>query len=54
MGRLNIYLPDDLEERFRKEAGRRFGAKKGSLGKAIVEAVESWIKAEPEIKISRT
>jgi len=44
MGRLNVYLPDELEERFRKEVGRRFGAKRGNLKKALVEAVELWIK----------
>ena len=46
MGRLNIYLPNNVEEKFRMEVGRRFGAKKGSLGKAIVEAVELWIRTE--------
>jgi hypothetical protein len=44
MGRLPIKIPDDLEEKFRKEVGRRFGAKKGSLKKAIMEAIELWVK----------
>lgn len=44
MGRLPIKIPDDLEEKFRKEAGKRFGAKKGSLKKAIMEAIELWMK----------
>jgi len=52
MGSLHIDLPKNLEERFRMEVGRRFGAKKGSLGKAFVEAVELWIKTDPDHKAS--
>ena len=44
MGRLPIDVPDDLEDKFRREVGRRFGAKKGSLRKAIIEAIELWMK----------
>lgn len=44
MGRLNVILPDDLEEKFRKEVGKRFGAKRGSLSEAFREAVELWIE----------
>jgi len=46
MGRLNVSLPDDLEEKFRKEVGRRLGAKKGNIQKAFKEAVELWIAKE--------
>lgn len=48
MGRLNVDLPDDLEERFRNEVGRRFGAKKGNLKKAFKEAVELWMKTSKD------
>ena len=44
MGRLNVTLPDDLIEKFRKEVGRRLGAKRGSLSKALKEAIELWMK----------
>jgi len=44
MGQLNITLPDDLEERVRKTAVKKFGAKKGFLSKAFVEALEEWLK----------
>jgi len=44
MGRINVYIPDDLEEKFRKEAGRRLGVKRGNLSKAFAEAVELWLK----------
>ena len=44
MGRLNVTISDDLEERFRKEVGKRLGAKKGVISKAFKEAIEQWIK----------
>ena len=44
MSRLNIDLPDDLEERFRNEVVRRFGAKRGNLKQAFIEAIELWMK----------
>lgn len=44
MGRLYVSLPDNLEDRFRKEVGKRFGAKKGIISKAFKEAVELWLK----------
>ena len=40
MGRVDIILSDDLERELRLEAGRRFGARKGSLKKAI----KLWLK----------
>jgi hypothetical protein len=44
MRRLNTQVTEDLDDRFRKEVGKRFGAKKGSLRKAVTEALELWIK----------
>ena len=44
MGRLYVSLPDDLEDRFRKEVGKRLGAKKGVISKALKEAIEQWMK----------
>ena len=43
MGKMTAILPDELEERFRQEVGKRFGAKKGTITKAFIEAVELWI-----------
>ncbi len=31
MGRIDINLPDDLENKLRMEVGRRMGAKRGAL-----------------------
>jgi hypothetical protein len=44
MGRLPICIPDALEEKFRREVGRRFGEKRGNLKKAMMEAIELWMK----------
>jgi len=44
MGQLNIKIPDDLEEKVRLIASRKFGLRKGYLTKAITEALEEWVK----------
>lgn len=44
MGRLNLDIPDELEEAFREKAMKKFGFKRGSLNKALTEAVERWVK----------
>lgn len=46
MGRIDINLPDDLENKFRMEAGRRLGARRGSLTDAIVDAIEIWLEED--------
>ena len=44
-------MPDDLELKFREKAMKRFGVKRGYLKKALLEAVDFWIKGElPPIK----
>jgi hypothetical protein len=43
MGRMQIVLPDELENRLRKKAALVFGLKKGSISKAIGTAIESWL-----------
>jgi metal-responsive CopG/Arc/MetJ family transcriptional regulator len=49
MGRIDINLPDELENKLRMEAGRRLGARRGSLTDAIVDAIETWLD-EDEVK----
>ena len=43
MGKMSVVIPDKLEERFRQEVGKRFGAKRGTITKAFIEAIELWI-----------
>ena len=44
MGQVNLNIPDELEEKLRKLAVEKFGARKGFLTNAIVEALEEWIE----------
>jgi len=44
MGRIDINLPDDIENKLRMEVGRRMGAKRGALTEAIVQAIDAWLE----------
>lgn len=44
MGRIDVILPDKLEEKFRKKVFEKFGMKRGNITLAIQEAIEQWIK----------
>jgi hypothetical protein len=54
MGRINIILPDDKEEKLRMTVGRRMGAKRGNFTEAIIEAIDAWIeKSEEEPRVKK-
>lgn len=53
MGTIKFDVPDELENRFREWAMKRFGHKRGSLGKAGEEAVSVWV-AEQDIDLEIT
>lgn len=44
MGRVDIILPDDLEQRFREEVFKRLGMKRGNITLAVQEAIEQWVE----------
>jgi hypothetical protein len=44
MGRMDIILPDHLEQRFRGEVFKRLGMKRGNITLAVREAIEQWIE----------
>lgn len=44
MGRIDIILSEDLEEKFRNAVYKKYGMKRGNLTEAVHEALESWIK----------
>lgn len=48
MGRIDIILPDDLEDELRMEAGRRLGARRGAFTDAMKEAVAVWLDPEAQ------
>lgn len=44
MGRMQIVIADDVEDRLRKKASAEFGLKKGSISKAVEQAIQQWLK----------
>lgn len=44
MAQLNVIIPDELDEKFRKLAAKKFGLRKGFLSKAVIEALEEWVE----------
>lgn len=50
MGTIKFDVPDEMEDRFREWAMKRFGHKRGSIGKAGAEALSVWV-AEQDIDI---
>ena len=53
MGKMNIVLDDELEEKFRKAVFQRKGMKKGNISKALEEAIKQWIEYFPSDKGKR-
>ncbi|MFA5268031.1 MAG: hypothetical protein WC379_08660 [Methanoregula sp.] len=53
MGTITISVDDDTEKRFRKAAKKKLGERKGYLGKATTEALESWIMKQTQDDIAR-
>lgn len=49
MGRLQTSIPEDLDKRLRREAARRFEWRKGSLKRALAEAIDLWLSQEPKM-----
>jgi len=43
MGKLNIAVKKDIDDRFRTEVFRRKGLKKGNIKQAVEEAMLLWI-----------
>ena len=46
MGNMHISISDELEDRFRKEIGKRKGVKKGNIRIALEEALDLWIESD--------
>lgn len=43
---MQVVLPRELEEEFRKVVGRELGANKGNLSLAVQEAIKLWIDSK--------
>ena len=46
MGVVTISINDETERRFREAVRARLGERKGTLGKAVEEALSEWIEAK--------
>jgi hypothetical protein len=46
MGRVSVYIPDELEKALRFKTIERFGGRKGDLSRAVEEAVRTWVQIE--------
>ena len=50
MGRIDVNIPDDIENKLRMEVGRRMGAKRGALTEAIIQAIDAWLEDKTEME----
>jgi hypothetical protein len=50
MGKMNIILSDELEERFRKTVSDSKGMRKGNISIALEEAIHLWIEQQAKLK----
>ena len=46
MGEIRGFIANDDEKKFRQLAMKKFGHGKGSLSKALAEALDTWMKAQ--------
>ena len=53
MGRVDAILDDKLEARFRLEVAKRYGMRKGNIGRAVTEAIEMWSASDESRSIAR-
>lgn len=43
---LLVFIPDELENQVRMKIVRMFGGRKGGLQRAVIEALQQWVKEE--------
>ena len=46
MGRLDLNVDDKLEQKLRIAVVKKYGGRKGDLTKAVIAAIEKWLKEE--------
>jgi len=49
MGGIKVYIPDDVERRFREAAMKLYGYRKGSLSIASEKAISAWLSQVSEV-----
>jgi hypothetical protein len=50
MGKMNIVLKEETEQRFRKAVFESKGMKKGNISEALEEAIDLWIAEQTKKK----
>lgn len=50
VGKMNIVIQDEIEERFRKTVANTKGFRKGNLSIALEEAIDLWIREQNKRK----
>lgn len=50
MGRIDVILPDELEEEFRREVAKELGMKRGNLSLALQESIKLWIEKHKQTR----
>jgi len=54
MGRIDVILPDDIEDKFRNAVYKKYGMKRGNITEAINDAIVGWVNDNnPTDKIKR-
>ena len=43
LGRMQVVLTDSTEKKLREKAFAKYGLKKGSISKAIEDAIKQWL-----------
>ncbi len=46
MARIDVILPDELEQKFREAVFKRKGMKRGNVTDSVQEAINLWLAAE--------
>jgi len=54
MGRLDVTITNELEDEFRIEIIKRYGGKKGTLSRAITEAIQIWMRIDEVDMVGKT
>lgn len=49
MGGIKVYIPDEVEQKFRKTAMRLYGYGRGSLSTASERALTAWLSQVSEV-----
>jgi len=53
MGTITVNVKDESEKIFRKTVKENYGVVKGTLGKALTEAIEMWTKQHSQKEIGK-